>query len=148
MADLSKLVEYDKAIPVNLIAPDGSKTEITFNVVSADSKRVADVTRKIDNERWLEVFASDDKKLSPEQIARFADKAEREAIIAAIESWEWGSDSWGHINAESPCNEENKRFLIEHPNAKWIRDNISAKVADLTNFTQPSKKPARATSRK
>ncbi len=148
MSDISTLVDYCSAFPVAIKGPDGKDTGIVFNIVSAESEQVAMVSRRLDSERWQVVFSSNDKRLTPEQVAEFTAKSERELLIAAIVSWDWGEHTWEHIDSNSPCNEENKRFVIEHKNSKWIRDQLTSKSADIANFTQPSKKTVRSTSRK
>lgn len=140
MADISALINYDQTFPVKIKNPlTLEEVGITFNVVSMDSERVAVVNKKIDTERWQAVFASEDKKLSAEMIATFGDKAERETLIAAIDSWDWGGNEFGTLGTDPECNEANKRYVIEHPNARWIRDQLSARAADLANFSHPSK---------
>ena len=148
MADISALINYDQTFPVAIKNPvTGEDVGITFNLVSMESERVAVVDKLIDTERWQAVFESKDKKLTPEMIAKFGDKAERERLIAAIDGWNWGGNEFGNLGADPECNAENKRYVIEHPNARWIRSQLEAKAADLVNFSQPSKKPARNTSK-
>lgn len=148
MADISTLITYDQTFPVAIKNPvTGGDVGITFNMVSMDSERVAIVDKRIDTERWQAVFESKDKKLTPDMIAKFGEKSERERLIVAIDSWDWGDNEFGTLGVNPECTEENKRYVIEHPNARWIRVQLEARAADLVNFTQPSKKPARNTSK-
>lgn len=149
MADISKLVEYDKSVEVDIKNPiTGDPIGIKFFVSSSESEAVSSVNRRLHTERMQALFSSGTKEISADESAKFQEKAERESLIASISGWDWGDNEFVHINSESPCTEDNKRFVIEHPNAKWIRDQLTARATDLANFTQASAKPARSTSKK
>lgn len=147
MVDISKLVQYEQTFPIAIKNPvNGDDIGITFHVVSMDCERVLAVDRAIDSERWQEVFGSESKKLTPAQISKFAAKSERERLIAAIAKWEWGGNKFGDLGADPEFSTENVRYVIEHPNARWIREQLTARAGDLANFSLPSEAPAKVTS--
>lgn len=142
--DISSIVNYDLAFPVKIKHP-GTLEEvgITFNIVSFDSNRVQSVEAAISNERLIEAFSADDKRLSPEKLAFFAAKERRETLIAAIDGWEWGDHTFGDLGQSPECSEANRRYVVEHPNAAWILAQIESAARGLGNFMPESKKPAR-----
>ena len=147
--DIANLVTYDKTFPVKLIHPaTGEETGIVINIVSFDSERVVKAVKAVEAERWRVMFDNDDKKLSPDQVLDFMDKTEREQVIAAIDSWDFGGSSFGDLGVDPECNDANKRHVVEHPNARWIRNQISARGADLTNFFQESATNSRKPSKR
>lgn len=148
--DFSAVVSYEQEFPVKLIHPvTGEDIGVTFNVVSFDSERVVKAAKTVESERWKAILESSDKKLTPEQFTEYQDKVEREQVIAAIKSWDWGGNEFDALPADAECTEENKRYVIEHKNAKWIREQIIARAASIENFTQASgKKPARSSKSK
>lgn len=87
MADISELVTYDKAFPVEIKTQNGESAGFSINLISFDSERVARVAKVIDTKRWKAVFDSVDKTLSPELIAEFSELEDREKLIAAIDGW-------------------------------------------------------------
>lgn len=144
MSDISKLFEYDKPFPVELKRRDnGASLGITFNMVSVEAERVVNALRRVDAERWKsEVVGSEF------DVAAHIEKQEVERLVAAIDSWDWGGNEFGSLGADPECNEANKRYVITHPNAKWIRDQLSVGCILVENFTQPSPRSAPTTSRK
>lgn len=142
MADLSQLVQYENAYPVHLKFM-GEPVGITMHIVSFDSDRVIKAGNAVGAKRWAAIFESEEKKLSHEQISEFADMEEREKLVAAITSWDFGGNSFGDIAADPECNEKNKRYVLGHANAKWIRDQLNNAGTDLGNFTQASAKPSK-----
>lgn len=141
MSDLSQLVTYDQKFPVKLRHPvTGDDLGITFNIVSEQSERVIKATKMVENERWSAILQDKDRKLDSEQIADFTAKIERAALIACIDSWDWGQHNFLHLTNDSECNVENRTLVIDHPNAKWIRDQVSIASADLRNFFLASEK--------
>ena len=148
MADISTLINYDQTFPVMIKNPiTGEGVGITFNMVSMDSERVSIVDKRIDTERWIAAFESAEKRLTPEIVAKFSAKSERERLIAAIDSWDWGDHEFGELGKSPECNEANKRYVIDHPNAHWIRVQLESRAVELVNFMHPPKKPARNTSK-
>lgn len=142
MADLSKLVEYDKTFPVPLMFK-GEPVGITFNIVSFDSERVVRAGESVAGKRWEAIFKNEDHKLTHEQILDFSEMEERERLISAIDSWDFGGNSFGDLGQDPECTEVNKRYIITHPNAKWITDQIKAKGKDLGNFSGVLPKPSK-----
>ena len=142
MADLSQLVQYENAYPVHLKFM-GKPVSITMNIVSFDSERVIKAGDAVGAKRWAAIFESEDRKLSAEQVFEFAAMEEREKLVAAIDSWDFGGNSFGELPADPECNEKNKRYILAHTNAKWIRDQLNGAGSDLGNFTQASAKPSK-----
>lgn len=141
--DFSKVVEYDRSFPVELKHPvTGEGVGITFNIVSFDSERVVKASKKVESDRWAAVFANEERKLTPDQLVEFMDRDSRERVIASIDSWDWGGHSFGDLGPDPECTEENKRYVIEHPNARLIRIQIENAGADLGNFSQGPEKPS------
>lgn len=141
MADLSVAIEYDRLYPIKIKTPYGDDTGIVINVVSKDSRRVVDALRKAQGDYWSAMAtAGDDKPAMPD--------VERIVLIACIDSWDWGEHSFAHISGAGVASQADREFLIDHPNSKWIRDNIADGAANLENFSQPSRKNARIGSKK
>lgn len=142
MADLSSLVEYDKPHPVKIKTPNGEDTGIVINVVSQDSQRVVKALRESQADAWRSEAVGD---------GSFADMVkarERTILIHSIDSWDWGEHSFAHINTETPPDLEARTFLIDHPNAGWIRNSLAEGCAVIENFTNPLPKNARRGSKK
>lgn len=143
MADLSVAVEYDRVYPVALRNPvNGEEIGVTINVVSTDSRKVVAALRKAQSEYWSEYAKAKDGE-KPE-----LPDSERIVLVNCIDSWDWGDQSFGHISGAGAASLADCEYLIDHPNSKWIRDQIGAKTADLENFTQGSPKTARRGSKK
>lgn len=140
MADLSKLIQYDKTFPV-VPKLGGKPIGITINIVSFDSERVSRAVAKLDTEKWTLARGNEDKALTDDQRIDFAVRQINEMIIASIDSWDFGGNNWGDLPVDPECNEENKRYLINHPNAKWIRDVIFAQGQEIDNFFGELPKP-------
>lgn len=144
MSDLSNLFAYDQPTAVSIKNPvTGEDVGITIYARSFESEAVTRVVNNLLTKRNRSFSIGEEVEDS-----KFIEDMERESLIAAIVRWDFGDNSFGHLNAESPCDADNKRFLITHPNAKWIRDQIRSAIGDIGNFTNPSKKPARPTSKK
>lgn len=144
--DFSNVVSYETEFPVKLRNPvSGEEIGVTFNVVSFDSESVIRAAKTVESERWKAILESDEKKLTPEKFTEFQEKVEREQVIASIRSWDWGGHDFSELKSDAECTTENKRYVIEHQNAKWIKDQVVARASDIKNFTQGSgNKPARS----
>lgn len=141
MADLSVAIEYDRLYPIKVKNPYGEDTGIVINVVSKDSRRVVDGLRKAQGDYWSAMAtAGDDKPAMPD--------VERIVLIHCIDSWDWGEHSFAHISGSGKAELADREFLIDHPNSKWIRDNVADGAANLENFSQPSQKSVRRGSKK
>ena len=154
--DFSTLVEYDRTYPVKIYHPiTGKETGIVVNVVSSDSKRVVDALRAVQGKRWAEqAVGSADGEAAPKPDAAsaladaMAERA-RVVMIHSIDSWQWPDDGgFAHIKSDAAPSVEDRTFLVDHPNAGWIRDQIASGCANLENFTQPSQKNAPRGSKK
>lgn len=129
------MASYDDAIPVKLKnALTGEPVGVTINVVSMDSERVIKAARSVEMRRIREMMESEGNKLSDERAAEYVDIAEREQLIAAIDSWDFAGNSFGELGNDPACTDENKRYLVTHPSAKWIRDQLTQKVSDVKAF--------------
>lgn len=142
MADASTFVQYDKTHPITLTR-GGEPVGITINIVSFDSERVSKAIAKLDAQKWEAARTNEEKVLTPEQRYDFAVQQINEMVIASIDSWDFGGLSWDKLPADPECNEENKRYLINHHNAKWIKDVIFAKGQDIENFFGELPKPSK-----
>lgn len=142
MADASTFVQYDKTHPITLMR-GGVPVGITINIVSFDSERVSKALHAVSSKKWRAAAESEDKKLATDQVYQFVDEEIKECVIAAIDSWDFGGLSWDELPADPECNDANKRYLINHPNAKWIRDVIFAKGQDIENFFGELPKPSK-----
>lgn len=144
MADLSTAVEYDRVYPVNCKTPDGSESGLVVNVVSKDSKRVVKALRDAQSAYWAALASA-----KPEDAANvMPPDVERVVLINCIDSWDWGEHSFAHISGSGPASLEDREFVIDHPNTKWIRDSIVEGCANIENFSQPLPKSARSGSKK
>lgn len=143
MADLSKLIEYERPHPVKIVTPDGTDTGIVINVVSQDSGKVIKALREMQADAWRKEAAGEGEAFLAAMAAR-----ERIVLINSIHSWDWGQHNFEHITTETPVTEENCAFLIDHPNASWIRASLAEGCAVIENFTNPLPKNARSGSKK
>lgn len=134
MANLSALVEYDRLYPIKVINPIGEETGIVVNVVSKDSRRVVDALRKAQGDYWSALSRGEDAKMPD---------VEYITLLNCIDSWDWGEHEWDHIKGSGVASLEDREYIMNHPNAKWIKDNIAAGTANIENFTQPSQKIVR-----
>ncbi len=142
--DISNAVAYDQTFPVDLRHPGtGEKIGITIDIVSFDSDRVVKAVKAVEAERWGVVLASDAKKLTPEQVVDFAEKTERVQIINCIAGWNFNGHGFGDLGDDPECTLEAREYLVNHPNAKWIREQIASRAADLGNFFQKPVKSSR-----
>lgn len=139
MADIANLVNYEQEYPVDLEFA-GEPVGIKINVVSFDSERVVKAVRDVAAERWVDVQASGSDQMTPQQNLEFNRSAERAQLVAAISSWDFGGNSFGELGVDPECTEDNKRYLIDHPNARWIREQLVAKGTAIENFTNRPKK--------
>ena len=140
MADLSTAVEYDRVYPVKCKTPDGSESGLIVNVVSKDSKRVVKALRDAQSAYWAALAST-----KPEDAANvMPPDVERVVLINCIDSWDWGEHSFAHISGSGPASLEDREFVIDHPNTKWIRDSIVEGCANIENFSQPLLKSARS----
>lgn len=139
MANLSAMVEYDRLYPIKVKNPYGEDTGIVINVVSKDSRRVVDALRKAQGEYWSALARGD---------AADVPDVEYITLLHCIDSWDWGEHEWDHIKGSGPASLEDREYILKHPNAKWVKDNIAAGTANLENFSQPSQKIARRGSKK
>ena len=142
MTDFSTFVQYNVAHPVHLQFK-GEPVGIRMDIVSFDTKDAVKVANDIAGKRWSAVFENEDKKLTNEQVLEFAELEEQEKLIVAIKSWDFGGNSFGELGVDPECNEANKRYVICHENAKWIRDQLKARAEDIGNFTQAPAKPSK-----
>lgn len=144
MADISTLMNYDKVFPValkNLVT--GDELGITFNVVSINSARAVAAAREY--EKWVLAEKAQGREVD-EVDAR--EGISRARITAVIDSWDWGQHSFGDLGSAPECTEENKKHVINHPNADWIRAQLVMGCADIENFMSELRKPARTSSKK
>ena len=148
--DFSTVVSYEQEFPVKLLHPvTGEETGVVFNIVSFESAAVVKAMKKLEAERWQAVFANEDQKLTPEQFAEFNEKMAIEQVVSSVASWDWGGNEFAGLGEDAECTDANKRLVIEHPNSKWIRDQLIARGNDLGNFSQASvKNSARSSKRK
>lgn len=149
MTDISKLVTYDQTFPVEIRRPDnGEKLGLVIHMVSSQSQRGVRAAKLVESRRWSAVFADGgDGKLTPEQTVDFIDQSRDEVMIACIDHWEWGGLEFGDLGADPECTEANRRYLIEHPNADWIKAQIKVAMDNLTNFFSDTVKPSARKSR-
>lgn len=143
--DLSTAVEYDRLYPITLKGFDGKDLGITVNVVSRDSRRVIDSLRKAQDEYWVALKEKSENPSLPEPV--LPDHV-RLTLIHCIDSWDWGEHSWAHISGSGAASLADREYIIDHPNAKWFKDQIAAGTANIENFSKPSQKSARSGSKK
>ena len=144
MADISKLFEFDKPFAVEIKRRDNDEpVGITFNMVSNESARVVAALRKVDADRWKR--EAEGEVYDP---IAYIDKQHVERMVAAIDSWDWGGNEFGELGADPECTDANKRYVVTHPNAKWIVDQLAMGSFVVENFTQKSVAPAQTTSKK
>lgn len=146
MADISALVQYEKPFPVELEFA-GDKVGITINMISFDSERVVKAVRPVDARRVAALYGPKAQELEPDQIVNMAEEADRERLVAAIVSWDFGGNSFDALPVDPECTEENKRYLINHANAGWVRDQLMAAGNNLQNFTEKPLKSSRRSSK-
>lgn len=141
--DIANLVNYEQEYPVELKF-GGKPVGITIWVVSFDSERVVKAVRDVAAERWVDVQAAGSDHMTPQQNLEFNRAAERAQLVSAISKWDFGGNSFGDLGKDPECNEENRKYLIGHQNARWIREQLVDKGTAIENFTNlPGKRPAR-----
>lgn len=144
MTDFSTLVEYDTTHPVNILNPiTGEDTGIKINVVSHDSRRVVNALRKLNNEYFRSLAVAGEDVSSVE-----LPDSDRLKAIHCIDSWDWGSASFGHITGDGVASLADREYLVDHPNSGWIVGQVLMGCANIENFTQASQKPALRGSKK
>lgn len=136
MADLSVAVEYDRVYPVVIRHPvTGEDEGVRVNVVSKDSRRVVEALRKEQGDYWSKLADGVKDAAVPD--------VERVVLINCIDSWDWAGSEFAHISGAGAASLDDRIFLIDHPNAKWFRDQLAAGTANLENFSQALPKIAR-----
>ena len=152
MADLSKVIDYEKTYPIKIKTPDGEDLGITINVVSKDSKRVVSALRDFQADVWDAAVSAG---VAEEQVEEtWREKLKRieshgiATIIACIDSWDWGDHNFEHISGSGPASYADREFMVRHANSQWIVDQIAGPVNALENFSQPLPKSARSGSKK
>lgn len=142
--DFSKVIEYDKSHQISIPNPNnGEPSGIVINVVSQDSARVVKALREYQSEQWAREAVGE--KID---FAKSLSERNRIVLIECIDSWEWGDNTFAHIDNNTPCDKDAKTFLVDHPNAKWIVDLIAEGCANIRNFTQASPKSVKPGSKK
>lgn len=136
MADLSNVVEYERPHTIQMNHPvTGQPLGVSVNVVSSDSQRVVAAQRRSNADYWAALAAASDSDVKPE-----APDNSRTILVACIDSWDWGEQSFGHIAGSGVPSQADKEFIIDHPNAVWFKNQLVAGCAKLENFTNPSPK--------
>lgn len=131
MTDFSTLVDYENPYELHIKSPvDGKYTGIVFKIVSADSAPVVKAQRDLQIQYFKDRALKGDDVEVPDQ--------ESALLSAAIVDWTWGGGGWGHVVDGSPATKDNKDFVLNHPNAGWIKNQVSAACANIENFTQRS----------
>lgn len=150
MADISTAFEYDRIHVVDIKNPVTMEPMgIKIGVVSKDSRRVTSGLRGWQSSVLEARRKAGDSGIDDANQVELIEGQSRETIVHAIASWDWGDNNWAHISgATDNPSLEDRRFLVDHPNSKWLVDQIAWEVADIENFTQKSQKPARRGSRK
>lgn len=149
MANLATLVDYEKEYPINIVNHvTGEPLGITINVVSKDSRRVVNALRDWQARKFDEAARSDKREETSADRLKFIEEHGTETLIASISSWDWGEHSFEHINGSGVPSEDDKRFLVGHPNAGWILTQIAEGAHKIENFMQESPRRAQRGSKK
>lgn len=150
MADMSVAVEYDRVYTVSIKRLDtGDDLGIKIGVVSKDSQRVTNGMREWQAAYWEKQRVAGDAGMSDVDTVAELDAQGKETLVHAIVSWDWGEHTWEHISGASDApSVDDRRFLVNHQNAKWLVDQLVWEVANIENFTSGSPKIARRGSKK
>lgn len=154
MADISTLIEYEREHPINIKNPvTGDDMGITINLISKESRRVVAALRDLQGRIWdrlgAEALISDEQSdITMVEKLRRIEEHGAVTLSAAISSWDWGENTFEHISGSGPASYEDAEFLVNHKNSRWIVDQLAEGLNKIENFTSPSPKNARGTSKK
>lgn len=135
--DLSKVVEYDEAFPVEIKhRSTGEPVGLTIHVVSFDSVDAQKAERKVQAVKMREQFKAAEKGADPTAID--FTEVQYDALvakaIAAVKAWEWADGLTWNGNAPPKCDDAGKRDVLLHPNAGWILDQVINAGSRIENF--------------
>lgn len=127
--DFSTRIDYERQHELVIKDPvTGADTDIKFYVIAADAEPVIKVLRDAQAKYWRERAVKGDDAVPGDM--------ELEILIASVTDWVWGDNTWGHIKDGVPATEENKRFVLSHQNAGWLRQQVKEACGRIENFTQ------------
>lgn len=130
--DYSDIFAYDETFVVDIVRPDNHEpVGIKIGVRSSESDAVVKALRDLETDTWKARANGDTVEFS-----QYIADQERAKAKAAIVSWDFNGGSFGKLNDSSVVNEENASYLINHPRAKWIRDQILGASDNISNFTK------------
>ena len=139
MADLSKIVEYERGFPVKLVYPAGhpqagEEIGITWWLMHQDSPAVKKVVgRHVIADRTLTALRmSGDGEDIPDEM--YLDR-ENEKLAAAVTKWDWGSNTFQGEKMGDVTYETALKCLIAAP---WIFTQVHGASINLGNFTEGS----------
>lgn len=138
------IVEYERPHAIKLKHPlSGEDLGVTINVISMESSRVAEAIRAVQRVQMESEIAG-----SPVDAEAAITERENAMMIAVIDSWDWNGTSPGaDLGVDPECTPANKKALLTHKNAKWIKEQIASGCTRIVNFTQDEPKPVKNTSR-
>lgn len=127
--DFSTRIEYERKFELAIKDPvTGKDSGIKFYVIAADAEPVIKVLREAQAKYFRERAINGDSVVP--------DDMELEVLVASVTDWTWGEAAWGHIKDGVPATEENKRFVLGHQNAGWLRQQVKEGCGRIENFTQ------------
>lgn len=116
MMDISQLVQYERAFPLELKHPvTGEKVGVTFNVRHIDCSAATAVVDRQSAGEVLEA-SSTDRSL--------------EVLAACIESWDWGKHTFNGEKLE--LTPENALLVLK--SSPWINRQVLAATGRIANF--------------
>lgn len=127
--DLSKLHKDTQTVEIT-VPGTGKKTGLVIEIRSPEADEIKAIQRKWQNK----ALRSGRNVIGAEDIERQA----IDTLVAAVDSWQWGSATWG---GEKPnCTPENVRKVISDPAGSFIRDQIDRAFGDEAGFFTDSGK--------
>ena len=135
--DLSKVVVYDEAFPVEIKSLEtGKPVGLTIHVVSFESVDARKAERKAQAARMREQFSA--QKIGAELPDVDFVEVQHDALVAkavaSVKSWEWADGLTWNGNTPPKCDDAGKRDVLLHPNAGWILDQVINAGSRIENF--------------
>lgn len=139
--DLSKVVQYDEAFPVEIKHRiTGEPVGLTIYVSSFEGEDAMRAERRVAGQRMQQHYLAQQsgKSSADVNLADLQNDADREKAIDAVKGWEWADGLLWNGSAPPDCDDAGKREVLLHPNAGWILAQVINAGKSIENFTGPS----------
>jgi hypothetical protein len=132
MADIGGYVQYDDAVPVDILFPDTREpTGIVWWVTHAECDAAEELAVKHSREIQLEQMSV---ARGGEVMKSGAARREREKVAACVVKWDWGD--WTFEDGKVPdCTPSGVMEVLTKQ--RWFFADPYRAINDLSNFTKP-----------